>query len=360
MASQSQLEKCVDETRSLLQQQVTLDLQVLENMRWMHKERAYLAYGSPTFHHFCVNVLGMSEDSAWRRIHAAKLIDQFPEVVKPLIANGDVHLTGLALLDRVITPENGEQLIRESAGKSTTEIKAIVAREAPESGLSRVRRVARKQLSEQTWQFYAVMPKNVNERLQRITDMRGDDDYDAILDAALCLYETELRVRKQKALKRPQKINAKKAPAPVTAATSASVSADDAEVKPVETIADANPDDTTTPPAYEYRALTELGASVALEDAASMRRDESRFKRYIPRPLERFVRERDGHQCTYIGIDGRRCCARRHLEVHHIIAVALGGMTVVWNLTLLCSAHNKYQAELDLGDDVANAWRKSA
>ncbi len=335
MATQAQMESCVFETKALLEQQLTLDVRVIENLRWMHQEKAYLAYGSPSFHRFCVDVLGMSDDSAWRRIHAAKLVEQFPEVVKPLIEKGEVHLTGLALLDRVITPANGKRLIEEAAGKSTTEIKAIVAREAPEAGVSLVRKLPRKQLSEDTWQFHAVMKRDTNERLQRIADMHGNSDPDSILDAALEAYEELLRVKKQKALKRAPKLATKRAPTEVVAATLPLM-------------------------VYEYRALAEHGAAVALEGAASMRRQSDRLKRRIPRAIERFVRERDGHQCTYVGIGGRRCCAKSSLEVHHLIAVALGGMTVVWNLALLCRAHNTYQAEVDLGEEWANGWRKSA
>jgi len=62
------------------------------------------------------------------------------------------------------------------------------------------------------------------------------------------------------------------------------------------------------------------------------------------------------HQCTFVG-QGRCCGARRHLQVHHIKAGALGGRTTFENLTLHCGVHNRYQAELDLGAEVAHAWR---
>lgn len=143
--------------KDLLRREAALDLEMIETLREIYRLKLYLAYGSPSFHAFCTQVLGMSDDSAWRRMKAASLADRFPEVVKPLIAEGKVHLTGLALLDKVITPENGARLIAEAAGKSTTEIKAIIAREAPAECVAGVRKLPARpqQLSESAWKFQA-------------------------------------------------------------------------------------------------------------------------------------------------------------------------------------------------------------
>src|SRR5262249_52931730 len=150
-------------------------------------------------HAFCTQVLGMSDDSAWRRMKAASLADRFPEVVKPLIAEGKVHLTGLALLDKVITPENGERLIAEAVGKSTTEIKAIIAREAPQECLAGVRKLPARpsQLSESTWKFQATMDAETRAVLTEVQDMANDDDCNAILREALKAYREVLAVKRR-------------------------------------------------------------------------------------------------------------------------------------------------------------------
>ncbi len=60
---------------------------------------------------------------------------------------------------KVITSENGERLLLESAGKMTTEIKAMIAREDPtpncKAGVRKlpVKASEPEQLSEQTWRF---------------------------------------------------------------------------------------------------------------------------------------------------------------------------------------------------------------
>lgn len=200
-------EGLIAHTRGHLKREARLDLELIDDLRELHARKLYLAYGYPSFHEFCTKELGMSDDSAWRRIKAASLVDQFPDVVKPLIAERKVHLTGLALLSRVITPENGERLIQEAASKSTTEIKGMVAREAPEQFASGVRKRPVKQMAEDSWRFTGNLDAYGKSVLDECKDLANERSDDAILLGALEAYRDELRVRKQKALKRRPHLN---------------------------------------------------------------------------------------------------------------------------------------------------------
>jgi hypothetical protein len=71
--------------------------------------------------------------------------------------------------------------------------------------------------------------------------------------------------------------------------------------------------------------------------------------RYVPRAVLRAIYARDAGQCSYVSADGRRCCARGFLEVHHHLAFALGGAASFENLRLVCRAHNVWLAERELG-----------
>jgi 5-methylcytosine-specific restriction endonuclease McrA len=71
--------------------------------------------------------------------------------------------------------------------------------------------------------------------------------------------------------------------------------------------------------------------------------------RYVPRRVMREVYDRDAGQCAYVSADGRRCSARGFLEVHHLVAFALGGLASVENLRLACRAHNFWLAEREFG-----------
>ncbi len=78
--------------------------------------------------------------------------------------------------------------------------------------------------------------------------------------------------------------------------------------------------------------------------------------RGIPKQLRRFVWERDGGCCTFVGTGGHRCAETMRVEIDHIIPVAEGGLTTPDNLRVLCSTHNRREAERLLGKErVARA-----
>ena len=82
----------------------------------------------------------------------------------------------------------------------------------------------------------------------------------------------------------------------------------------------------------------------SLEDA-----DTSPGVRGIAAPVRRFVWERNGGQCTYESLDGRRCTARNGLHFHHDEPYGLGGGRGPENIRLLCQLcryrHNRHYAD---------------
>lgn len=78
--------------------------------------------------------------------------------------------------------------------------------------------------------------------------------------------------------------------------------------------------------------------------------------RGIPKQLRRFVWERDGGCCTFVGTGGHRCAETLRVEIDHIIPVAEGGLTTPDNPRVLCETHNRREAERVLGKErVARA-----
>jgi len=72
----------------------------------------------------------------------------------------------------------------------------------------------------------------------------------------------------------------------------------------------------------------------------------SRLKRtrHCAAAVRRAVFLRDGGQCIFVSSDGRRCRARRCLELDHIEPFAVGGEATIENLRLRCRAHNQRYA----------------
>jgi 5-methylcytosine-specific restriction endonuclease McrA len=112
------------------------------------------------------------------------------------------------------------------------------------------------------------------------------------------------------------------------------------------------------------RALTLLVESLRKSKHAETSRPraprETANGRHVPAAVARAVWERDGHQCTFRGDDGRRCSERSDLQMDHVIPFALGGRTTVENLRLLCRAHNQYEAERVFGEEHMREQRAAA
>jgi hypothetical protein len=87
------------------------------------------------------------------------------------------------------------------------------------------------------------------------------------------------------------------------------------------------------------------------------RANTSPKSRYIPAPVRREVRERDGNRCTFMDEHGRRCTSRDRLEFHHRDPFARGGAHNPENLRLVCRTHNIYYAERDYGEEIMERYR---
>ena len=77
-------------------------------------------------------------------------------------------------------------------------------------------------------------------------------------------------------------------------------------------------------------------------------------RRHIPAHVKRIVWARDGGQCTFVSMAGRRCSARTRLEFDHVQEVARGGEATVANVCLRCRVHNQLAAESTFGAAFMN------
>jgi hypothetical protein len=71
--------------------------------------------------------------------------------------------------------------------------------------------------------------------------------------------------------------------------------------------------------------------------------------RQIPAAVRRVVTQRDGTGCGYVDERGRHCSERHRVEFHHRYPFGHGGNHSPQNIGLLCRAHNALLAEHDYG-----------
>ena len=104
--------------------------------------KLYAAHACPSMWDFCVRKLGMSEGEAQRRIAAARVVRQFPRALAYL-ERGDIHLCAVYALRRHLTSDNHDELLREAAGKSTSDVELLIATRFPKPDVAqRIEHVA--------------------------------------------------------------------------------------------------------------------------------------------------------------------------------------------------------------------------
>src|SRR5207253_8628156 len=111
-------------------QERTVLARLLAYLGEVEERRLDLQSACSSLFDFCLRRLGMSEDEACRRVAAARIARRFPMALG-MIARGEIHLTGLLLLGDHLTPEHGEELLRDAAGKSKNELQHLLAERFP-------------------------------------------------------------------------------------------------------------------------------------------------------------------------------------------------------------------------------------
>jgi 5-methylcytosine-specific restriction endonuclease McrA len=307
---------------------------------------------------YCVERLHMSEEEAYRRIHAARAVRKFPQLLA-MIAAGELSLTSIKVLSPHLTEENASSLLVDARHASKRELEAMLARRFPgEPKPDRIRRVPQREVvpvvarsrecgsrqADATASLAATEPslfapagalkelpgtqqaepvkdtepverytisftatRELRDKLRQAQDLmrHGSSDLATVFERGLDLLLDDIR---RKRFGKRKKCPAKAADEPSGCETTVTA-----------------PPSTTAP-------------------SGCGRKPRSR---HVPNEVKRSVVERDGLQCTFVDASGRRCSATGFLELHHQHPFAKGGEHSLENLTVLCATHNQYLAELE-------------
>jgi 5-methylcytosine-specific restriction endonuclease McrA len=92
--------------------------------------RLYASEACPSMYAYCTERLGLSEPEAYLRISAARASREHP-VLLTMLADGRLHLSGIALLARHLTPENRDAVLARAAGRSKRGVEELIAEISP-------------------------------------------------------------------------------------------------------------------------------------------------------------------------------------------------------------------------------------
>jgi hypothetical protein len=293
---------------------------LLAHLGEIDDRKEYAGEGHPSMFAYCVHGLGMSDDSAAKRIQVARVTHKH-HALYPALADRRLHMAAVRLLAPYLVPANVDDLISAASHKTCDEIRDLLARRFPQAeslvfpevippvrpvpvvpsqpvqGIEHAPGHVRgtvKPLSPQRFDLHVVFGAGANDDLKRARELSGLGVED-VLTRALALYVADLEKKQHAATNRPLA-----SPRPSSAA------------------------------------------------------------RTIPAAVKRFVWRRDRGTCTFRGPEGRRCTARTYLEYDHVIPLTLGGRATVENIRLLCRTHNQLEAERRLGKDWMDGRRAQA
>ena len=259
--------------------------------------RLYLAAGFSSLFAYCTTVLRLSEGEAFNRIHAARAVRRFPELLDRLL-EGSLSLTTLRLVAPHLSDDHKE-LLEAAVGKSKRRVEELVVARLPEqpavssvrklpdlagptASLPPSRRPVVAPVSTDQYRITITASREMRDELSRVQDLLRhqipDGDPGKILARALSVLRQQLERKK-------------------------------------------------------------LGAAPGRKS-----RPTRPGSRHVPAEVRRTVWKRDGGRCAFVARDGRRCAERGGLEFHHIDPYALGGETTARNISLRCRAHNAHEA----------------
>jgi hypothetical protein len=114
----------------LLRQSRRVEAPLIAHIGEVHARHLYARYAASSMFTYCRTILHLSEGEAQLRISVAKATREHP-VLLEMLADGRLHLSGIARLAPVLTPDNRDRLLARAVHKSKREIEEMVAELAP-------------------------------------------------------------------------------------------------------------------------------------------------------------------------------------------------------------------------------------
>ena len=315
----------------------------------MERRDLHLACGFKSLFGYCRRVLHFSEGGSYDRMKAAHAAARVP-VILAMLSEGRLHLTSVRLLAPHLKDENHLALLGGAIRKSGRDVRELLARWFPRPDVSTVVR----RLPESR---PPGAPLDARPLDAPLIDMKPAQQSPVTPDKK----QDDRPAGPAEVPDRPTPASPPRTRTvePLSAGRYAFRFTGDEETASLlreaqELLSHELPDGDVAAIVKRGLALVVAAARKAKRGAttAPSRSDAkptSAHSRNVPASVRRTVDRRDDGQCTYVGLDGRRCEERRFLQYHHRRPWAVGGRPTAENIALLCEAHNQYEARVYFG-----------
>jgi 5-methylcytosine-specific restriction endonuclease McrA len=312
------------------------------------RRRLWRELGYSSLFHYLHRELGMSKGAAHYRKTAAELIQKVPAVVAPMRA-GELCITSIIELAKVLTPENQAEVLPRFLRCSRQEAKVVAAELCPAEAVVTRTVVTAMAVFPSRPPATAPVPVVVAP-VQAVQPVE--------LDA--CVGPAQPSRAEPLALAPPATAQRSSAE-PLTAdLRRLHMTVSKRFMEKLEAARDAL---SHSHPGADVEAILEAGLDLVIERAATRKGlvkrprtqseaptlripsaeaaepadvDEPR-SRYVPAAVRRQVWLRDGGRCQFRLENGELCGSTHRLQFDHVRPVALGGASTVENVRVLCS-----------------------
>lgn len=325
----------------LLSEERSIQTSFLLHLAAFDRVKGYERMGYATLWDYCRQELRLLEGATFRRVHAARLLDRYPQA-RQMLLDGRLYMTTLVQLEKILTDENADELFAAAAWKSKADVAyLVVCRLKPAAATAAdeepVRTVIRRVSSTVPESrvpsepgLFAARPAVVSLPVAPVVQPVAENRFTIKLTVSKAFVD---------ALEEARVILSHRVPGGEVEAV-LRVALDDLIAKEAKRNA-------------PKRETIPVEAEVADRGTPSPRHSPSGSgsRKAVPAAVRRAVWERDGGCCAWRKADGSACGSRWRLELDHILAFALGGETSIANLRLLCAAHNAQHAREIFGEE---------
>jgi hypothetical protein len=405
----------VSRLESLRGKERKIQLDILLYIVEVEKRKLYLLRGYNSLFEFCTRHLKYSASAAMRRIKASRCIKDFP-VIKTMLLNGEIDLTSISRIERIIKKENSKDLLREIKNMTTRDVERVVARHCPrENYYDTIKPIfIRTNKASNSDRDSAGLKET--ESGKKVTTGAGSREVDLISETNTGLnlsfgkkdnkkepedtegFTLEERFKLQFAvgpefmqkLKLIKSLLSTRYPDGVNLEKLFNTLMEEylerhSPEKRIER-REERKNNKQNKKAVSHYEQNQRKKTNALENkqppvgkdvnSKQKKGQESRQRinketkntnnkapetnkqrsRNIPASVRDKVFARDGGKCTFVGENGKRCDSTWNIEIDHIVPFARGGNNSPGNLRLLCAKHNLMEAQRAYGEDFMKKY----
>lgn len=358
MLSDLSNEILISRLKSLVLEERTALVALLEHLAEFDERKLYSDLRYPSLFAYCVSELGYSEQATAKRVYTARAVRKYP-VILDMLRNTELNMTSVMILGPHLTADNHLDLLSRIRRRSSREVEALVASLAPGREVAEcVRRVPPLTAS---LPFVAAPverpdpveapPANESSPVDPASPFEEADPSPAVRQVIESSGPQGLPTRGPVGRQSIDYFAAQRVHFGFNGSEAFLAKYERARELLRHKYPAGKLEDILTD---ALEALLDKKDPDRWKTARAHRADRPRAdNRTIPRFVKTIVWARDSGRCVFAGPDGILCGERGGLEFDHITPFAFGGRSDdPKNIRLLCRTHNQLAARRIFGEEA--------